>query len=229
MNCLEYRRALLAGAGETEAMRAHRSQCAACSALFDEHAAFEGDLRRALEVPIPAGFEERLANAGAATDRARAAPSVDRRRVLAAAVAAAAAVGVGLYAWRERNDPLALACIEFVMKDEAKSIMMGATPRAEAARVLADSLPLERLERIGQIRHIAPCPFNGGTAYHVVLAVPQDKVTLLIMPDARLEVRERALHDGLYASVIPLRNGSVGIVASNRAVVDSIAGALRSG
>jgi len=61
----------------------------------------------------------------------------------------------------------------------------------------------------------------------VVLAVPQDKVTLLIMPDARLDARERALHDGLYASVVPLRKGSVGIVAANRAVVDSIAGALR--
>src|SRR5262245_23851677 len=227
MNCLEYRRALLAEPGESEAMRAHRLQCAVCGALLNEHAAFEGELRRALEVPLPARLEERLANAAAAPDRARAAPSVDRRRVLAAAAAAAAVVGVGLYAWRERNDPLALSGIEFVMKDEAKSIMMGAMPRAEAARVLADSLPLERLERIGQIRHIGPCPFNGATAYHVVLAVPQDKVTLLIMPDARLDARERALHDGLYASVVPLRKGSVGIVAANRAVVDSIAGALR--
>lgn len=226
MNCFDYRRVLLAEARETEAMAAHRSQCAVCGALFSEHAAFERELRRGLEVPIPPGFGERLI--GAAGVRARAAPGrADRRRFLAAAAAAIAAAGVGLYVWRDRNDPLAMACIEFVMKEEAKSIMMGAMPRAEAARVLAESLPLERLEQIGQIKHIGPCPFNGATAYHVVVAVPQDKVTLLIMPDARVAARRRALHDGLHASVIPLRKGSVGIIAANPAVVDSIAGALR--
>jgi hypothetical protein len=123
---------------------------------------------------------------------------------------------------------MALACIQFVMKDEAKSIMMGAMPRAEAERMLADSLPLERIERVGSIRHIAPCPFGGGTAYHVILMVPQDKVTLLVMPDTSMPARARATHDGMYASVVPLRKGSVGIVGTNAAVVDSVAGALRS-
>jgi hypothetical protein len=134
---------------------------------------------------------------------------------------------LGAYAWLSRDDPLALACIQFVIKDEAKSIMMGAMPREQAARVLADSLPPERLERIGQIRHIAPCPFNGSTAYHVVLAVPQGTVTLLIMPDARLATRRRAIHEGLYAAVIGLHRGSVGIIGADRDVVDSVAGALR--
>ncbi len=92
--------------------------------------------------------------------------------------------------------------------------------------VLAGSLPIERLDQIGKVMHIGPCPFQGGTAYHVVLMVPQDKVTLLVMPDSRSSVRERAVHDGMYARVIPLRKGSVGIVGVNAAVVDSVAGAL---
>ncbi|MEK7863649.1 MAG: DUF3379 family protein, partial [Chloroflexota bacterium] len=166
MNCLEYRRLLLSGTGETEAMQTHRLQCVFCSDLHREHAAFEGELRRALEVPVPTELAERIVEAVPVSDRG-VAPRPDRRRFLAAAAGAAGAIGIGLYAWRGRDDPMAMACIDFVMKDEAKSIMMGAMPRADAARMLADSLPVERLERIGKVMHIAPCPFQGGTAYHV--------------------------------------------------------------
>ena len=231
MNCLDYRRALLTGEGETEAMHAHRLQCAVCGALLGEHSAFEDELRRALEVPVPGGLEDRLLDAILARHRAEPARRPGRRRFVAAAAAAAAAVvaaGAGLYAWIGRNDPVAMASIEFVMKEEAKSIMMGAISRAEAARALADSLPIERMELIGEIRHVRPCPFNGGTAYHIVLTAPQDKITLLVMPDAQLSARGRAVHEGLYADVIPLRKGSVGIVGTSPAVVESVAGALRS-
>ena len=228
MNCLEYRRALLSGEGETEAMHAHRLECPICAELLREHVGFEGDLRRAFDVPVRTGFEDHLVDSMRAVWQAAPPARIGRRRFLAAAALATSAIGLGLYAWLERDDPLAMACIQFVMKDEAKSIMMGAMPRAEAARVLADSLPIERLSRIGQIRHIGPCPFNGGTAYHVVLSVPQDKVTLLVMPESRLLSRGRAVHEGMYASVVPLARGSVGIIGANAAVVDSVAGALRS-
>jgi hypothetical protein len=222
VNCLDYRRALLVGPGETEDMRAHRIGCAPCSETHKEHLAFEAELRRAMEVPVPEGIAERLARPAMQPARP------DRRRFLAAAAVAAGAVGIGLYAWRGRDDPMAMACIDFVMKDETKSIMMGAMPRAEAARMLADSLPVERLDRIGKVMHIGPCPFQGGTAYHVVLMVPQDKVTLLVMPDTQMPARVRAAHDGMYASVVPLRKGSVGIVGASAAVVDSVAGALKA-
>jgi hypothetical protein len=227
MKCLDYRRVLLSSGGESEAMRGHRMECTLCTGMHDEHSAFETQIRRALEIPVPEGFAERLlesapqAGPGAASRHGR-------RRFLAAAAAAAGAIGIGLFAWRERDDPLAMACIQFVIKDEAKSIMMGAMPRPEAVRALADTLPYERLARIGQIRHIAPCPFGEGTAYHVILMVPQDKVTLLIMPDTAMPSRARATHDGMHASVVPLRKGSVGVIGMNQAVVNSIVSSIRA-
>ena len=227
MKCLDYRRVLLSGSGEAQAMRHHRMECVHCSGMHEEHMAFEAEMRGALEIPGPEGFADRLLEAAPISVH-DGAPRPDRRRFLAAAAAAAGAIGIGLYAWRERDDPMAMACIQFVMKDEGKSIMMGAMPRAEAARMLADSLPIERLERIGQIRHIAPCPFGNGTAYHVILMVPQDKVTLLIMPDTAMSSRVRATHDGMYASVVPLRKGSVGVIGLNAAVVDSVVGSIRA-
>lgn len=218
MNCLDYRRLLLAGEAESAAMAAHRLQCAGCAELAREHARFEEELKAGLEVPVPPGFEAGLEHALVSR----------RRRFLAAAGVAALAAGAGTYAWLERDDALALACIEFVMKEEAKSIMLGAMPREEARAALAGTLPMERIERVGQIRHVGPCPFNGQMAYHVVLSVAQGKVTLLVMPGSKIKVRQTASYEGLYASVIALGNGSVGVIGSDGAVVESVAGALRA-
>ena len=228
MNCLDYRRTLLAGDGETDAMRVHRLDCQTCADLYREQAAVESELRAALEVPLPEGFAGRIDRSLHGRARVQSLQAPDRRRFLAAAAVGAGAIGLGWYAWFGRDDPMAMACIQFVMKDETKSIMMGAMPRAEAAAALADSPPLERLDRIGKVMHVGPCPFEGGTAYHVVLMVPQDKVTLLVMPGTPMTGRRRASHDGMVASVVPLRKGSVGIVGGSAAVVESVAGAIRA-
>ena len=217
MNCLEYRRQLLAGEGESDAMRVHRMQCAGCAAEYQEHGAFEDALRAGLEVPVPAGFGERMARAQVTR----------RRRFLAAAATLVAAAGAGSYAWLARQDPLALACIDFVMKEEAKSIMMGPMPRAAAEVAVASTLPLQLIEQVGQVRHIGPCPFNGATAYHVVLMVPQGKVTLLVMPSVRMPRARHATKEGMHAEVMPMGRGSVGIVGADVAVVESVAGALK--
>src|SRR5258708_34367343 len=84
MNCLDYRRALLAEGRESNEMKLHRVQCAACAQSLAEHEAFEGELRRGLEVPVPRGLEERLASGHAAR----------RRRFLAAAGISALAAGL---------------------------------------------------------------------------------------------------------------------------------------
>lgn len=217
MNCLDYRRTIGAGEPESAGMKAHRLQCGACAAQWREHGELERALRAGLEVEIAPGFEARARNAVA----------FSRRRFLAVAGAAAAAAGIGSYAWLGRDGALAMACIQFVMMEEAKSIMMGPMPRAQAEAALAATLPLSRIERIGHVKHVGPCPFNGATAYHVVLSVPQGKVTLLVMPDTSAS-GEQAGYDGMHASVVSLRKGSVGVVGADKAVVNSVAGALRS-
>ena len=217
MNCLDYRRNLLSGDAENRVMKEHRLQCVNCAGVYAEHAQFERGLRHALEVAVPPQFEERLANAARR----------QRRRFLAAAAVGVLSIGAG-YAWLQRSDPLALACIDFVLMEEAKSILMGPMPRAAAEAALAATLPLARIERIGQVRHVGPCPLNGHNAYHLVLEVPQGKVTLLVMPEGTLDAVVRGRRDGLYASVVPLPKGSVGIVGADAGVVESVAGALRA-
>src|SRR5258708_26677053 len=99
MNCLDYRRALLAEGRESNEMKLHRVQCAACAQSLAEHEAFEGELRRGLEVPVPRGLAERLASGHAAR----------RRRFLAAAGISALAAGPCAYASRAPDTRPALA------------------------------------------------------------------------------------------------------------------------
>ena len=217
MNCIDYRRILLATNDETGPMQAHRIACVRCAALYDEHLATEAQLRAAFEVPVPPGLEQRLLTTTAAGG------VMPRRRALILAAAALGAVAVGAEWWqRERADPLALACIQWVIKEETKSIMMGAMPREEAIRVLAPIVPLERIERLGQVRHIAPCPFEGGTAYHVVMTVREEKITLLVIPDRRLATLAHAAHEELIASVTTAGTGSIGVIGSSRAAVAGV-------
>lgn len=216
MSCLEYRRLLLAGEGESGPMKAHRLQCLSCAELARAQSGFEAALREALEVPVPSGFEARVTSAAAA----------HRRRFLAAAALGVLALGGGTLAWLvRRDDPLAMACIDFVMKEEAKSLMMGPMPRQEAQAALAPMLPLEKLESMGQVRHVGPCPFNGVMAYHVVIEVPQGKLTLLVMPKG-LDTPQRAAEHGMHALVVALERGSVGVIGADAEVVESFSGAL---
>jgi hypothetical protein len=217
MNCLDYRRVLASGESEQRPMKEHRLQCPPCAAVFAENAQFERELRRAVEVSVPPQVEQRLATAMVS----------QRRRFLAAAAVGALAIGAGGYAWLGRPDAIALDCIEFVLMQEAQSILKGSMARPEAEKALAATLPLARIERIGEVRHVGPCPFNGQTAYHVIVEVPQGKVTLLVMPEG--SAAGRARREGLYASVVPLPSGSIGVIGANPPVVDSVAGALSRG
>ncbi len=225
MNCLDYRRTLLAGEPEDDSMRVHREGCVRCGALLREHCDFESGLRAAFEVPVPAGLEHRLVAAVRNADAP--VPASSRRRFLAAAAVVVGSSGLAAYYWLRRDDPLALACVRFVMNEEANAIAAGPMPRAEAARALAGTLPLERIERLGDIRRVGPCPFNGATAYHVLLTVGGVKVTLLVMPGARVAARGEARDAGLHAAVLPLRGGAVGIVTPSAATLAGVADALR--
>jgi predicted transcriptional regulator len=84
------------------------------------------------------------------------------------------------------------------------------------------------MERIGQVKHVRPCPFNGQTVIHVVLVVPQGKLTVLVMPALRMEGRRRAAKEGMYAAVVALQNGSVGVIGTDADVVESVAATLQA-
>jgi predicted anti-sigma-YlaC factor YlaD len=211
MNCLDLRRALLAdphrlGEPETEHLRG----CDACQRLAAEVAELERLVDHAMRVPVPPGLERRLFEA-------RGHRPIAGRRALLAAAFAAATIGVAAMFGIERNDPLALAGIDFVVREEAQAILESKGGDPAVLRTVAAELGVALPGSLGDIRYVGTCPFSGSTAHHVVVRTAVGKVTLLLLPDRPLQSRVVASDRGLAAAVRPAGRGSVAIVSDSPA------------
>jgi hypothetical protein len=222
MNCLELRRAVLLDPNrlDTEAL-AHAERCDACREFVGQARDLEAQLESALQIPIPHGLEERVVRNALET------PRLSRRYALAAGVALAAAAGVGVM-WK-RDDPLALAGIDFVVFEEAQAILDAkpADPAVLRRAAMRTGIALPSL--LGELRYIGTCPFAGFTAHHVVLKTAFGKATLLLLPDQPLRSRVVASARGLEAAITPANGGSVAIIAGSSRNLARIESILLSG
>jgi len=212
MDCLEFRRAALADPQRLPAAAAaHVQGCAACKALLGRSLEFEARLADALRVAVPQGLEERVLE--------RIAPR-RAKRLLAFAASVLVAAGVALLIGTPRPDPVALAGIDFVVFEEAQSIVEARPAERGAADGAARKIGISLPAQLGEIRYICLYPFGGGLAHHLLVKTPLGKVTLLLIPGRPRASRATASARGLEASVIPAVDGSVAIVAdSSRSIL----------
>lgn len=142
---------------------------------------------------------------------------ISRRHALAAGVALAAAAGTG-WLWK-RNDPLALAGIEFVMYEEPAALLGTALPDAAAWLRAAAQSGVSPSEQLGELRYFGVSGFRGATAYHAVVKNCYGRVTLLLISGGARASRAGAAAHGLEAVITPIRRGNlVFIAASSRAI-----------
>jgi hypothetical protein len=208
MNCLDLRRAALIDPRrlDTEALE-HTKACHACGVFLAEALTLENRLDDALHVPVPHGLKER------ALRHAVEAPRFSRRYALAAGIALALGAGTAML-WR-RNDPLALAGIDFVVFEEAQAILDAKPANPADLQRAAVELGIRLPGQLGELRYIGTCPFGGATAHHVVLKTAYGKATLLLLPGRTLASRAVAVAHGLEAVVAPTAGGSVAIIADS--------------
>jgi hypothetical protein len=102
---------------------------------------------------------------------------------------------------------------------EAKPVDSAALGRA--ATEMGVSLP----PQLGNVRYICFYPFAGG-AHHLLVTTALGKATLLLIPGRPLAARAAASAYGLKAAVIPLRGGSLAIVAASAHGIARIEGLL---
>lgn len=190
-----------------EEAKDHARQCAACDEFREQELEIENQLEEALRVPLPEGLVERILGKSVKTQR----PA--RRLALAASLLLAA--GIGFWASSPHRDPLALAGIEFVMFDEAQSIVDAKpTEWKELLRVAAQmgvSLP----GQLGEIRYICVYPLAAGPAHHLLVKTPYGKITVLLIAERPPGKRAAESVYGLEAVVRPARAGNVVIVGDS--------------
>jgi hypothetical protein len=208
MNCLEFRRRILADPRRLGAEAAgHARECAGCADFLAHTLDEEALLDRALRVAVPEGLQARI------LERTAGARSPVRWLALAASVVVAVAIGLAL-GWT-RNDELALAGIDFVVFEEAQSIADAAptdwTVLVRVAREMGVSLP----ESLGEMHYVCRYPFVAGAAHHLLVKTPLGKVTLLLIPDRPRASRAAGAAHGLNAAVLPAARGSIVIIGDS--------------
>lgn len=211
MNCLEYRREALADPRRLpDEAQAHAAKCAACAQFRAETLKLDEALTEGLSVPLPQGFEQRIAR------NAKAQSGDGRRRFLALAASLVLGSGIGAGAYvAQRDDPLARAGIDFVIDQEVGAILSSKPSDLSALQSVARALDVE-IPRVGEVRYIGTCPFQGTIAHHVVIMTPEGKATLLLLPEKPVDGKARASARGLRAVVAPAGAGSVAIIAGDR-------------
>ena len=207
MNCLEFRRAALADPRRLGAEAAvHCAQCPTCKEFLAQSLELETRLAAALRVPLPEGLRARLLERTAAARR---------RPWLALAASLLAALGIALALGWPRNDAVALAGIDFVVFEEAQSIVDAKPTDARELAAVAYKMGLSLPEQLGEIRYICVYAFAGTAAHHVLLKSPLGKVTLLLIPERPLASRGRASAYGLEAVIVPARAGSFALIGDS--------------
>lgn len=212
MNCLEFRRAALVDPRRLDCEVArHAESCAPCREFLAHGLETEAHLARMLRIPVPQGLRARLLE--------RKAP---RRPVrwLALAASLLLAAAVGFFAGTQRNDPMALAGIDFVMYEEAQSIADAKPTDWNVLVRVAAEMGVSLPEQLGEMRYVCIYPFVAGAAHHLLVKTPQGKITLLLIPDRPAAARLAGAAHGLEAVVLPAAKGSVIIIGdSARSVV----------
>ena len=222
MNCLEFRRIVLADPRRLGAEAgAHSGQCPACREFLARSLETEARLASVLQIAVPKGLRARVLDRAAGARRSM--------RVLALAAGLLAAVAIALVMGWTRNDPVALAGIDFVVFEEAQAIAdakpADAKVLARVVREMGVALPAQ----LGEIRYVGTCPFAGSTAHHVLVKTPLGKVTLLLTPERPLASRAVASARGLEAAIMPVSAGSVAIIAESARSIVRAETLLRSG
>lgn len=207
MNCLEFRRSILADPRRPGAeARAHAAECPVCGAFLLRAREDEAQLAKALRVPVPDGLRVRvLGRIGGA-----------RPRWLALAASVLIAAAIALIAALPRPDPVALAAIDFVVFEEAQSIVDAKPADMKALIAAARKMGVWLPAQLGEIRYICDYPFAGGKAPHFLIKTALGKVTVLLLPSTQLAFRAAASARGLEAAVVPASAGSVAIVGDSR-------------
>ena len=222
MNCLELRRAAMLDPRrlDTEALE-HVERCDACREFLAHALELEAQIENALSTPVPHGLEARVVRNALDT------PRISRRHALAAGLALATATGVALL-WK-RDDPLALAGIDFVVFEEAQAILDAKPADPEVLHRAAMQVGIALPAQLGELRYVGTCPFAGSTAHHVVVKTAFGKATLLLLPDRPLGSRLVASARGLEAAIAPAAGGSVAIIADSSRSIARIESILKTG
>lgn len=224
MNCEEYRQAL----GENphfDGGAGHIADCAGCRDYRLSMLALDAQIKTALEIPVPELSMPELP----AIDTDKVVSLESHRRfgapawfAMAASVALVAIVAVQLFGTQPQFETLG---DEIVAHLDHEPRALRVTDKAVSDERLGKVVPanIANLDhRGGLITYAQSCKINGKLVPHLVIQGESGPVTVLLMPDERVESAEVLEGEGINGVLIPVGDGSIAIIGEKDENLDTI-------
>ena len=224
MNCEEYRQAL----GENphfDGGAGHIADCAECRDYRQSMLALDATIKAALESPVPELSMPELPEIDTGQ-----VVSLDSRRRFAApawlAVAASAVlvaiVAVQMFGSQPQFETLGA---EIVAHLDHEPQALRVTDKAVSDERLGKVIPanIANLDHSGGlITYAQSCRINGKLVPHLVIQGENGPVTVLLMPEERIESAEALEGEGINGVLIPVGDGSIAIIGEKDENLDTI-------
>lgn len=221
MECLTFRRAKLAVPHDANAgLIEHARGCAACAAFAREIDEFEQRLHEAAHLAVPEGLAEQILLRHQRPGWVkRAYESVrnwlgPRPAYLTAAFVLLLLTAIAINMPSEHNE-LADRLIAHVVAEPQVLRDRASIEPAKFDQALA-RYGGQVHQPVGVIHHLGNCLIDGVVAQHILVQTPYGTATLILIPKRMPGTSKLRTKDGYTVVVIPLRNGSLGIVTDSR-------------
>ena len=191
----------------------------------DENPRLEATIKAALEVEVPELVMPELPEID--TDKV---VSLDSRRrfgaptwfAMAASLALVAIVAVQMFGSQPQFDSLG---DEIVAHLDHEPHALRVTDKAVSDERLGKVVPanIANLDHSGGlITYARSCEINGKKVPHLVIQGENGPVTVLLLPDERIESAETLQGEGINGVLIPVGNGSIAIIGEKGENLDDI-------
>lgn len=214
MNCIDYRRLITSEPSNAGAEGLqHRLACPSCAAFARQMQQFDTSLRAAMTIATPADLEARVMVAAAGQ-------TVARRRWLGIAATVVIAVGATLTMLNDRHrvERLPEQVIQHIYH-EADLLVPVSTDLVPAPRLrqVLEQAGVKLNADVDEVIHAGVCLFRGHLVPHLVVLSEQGPVTVMILPDEKIDKTMPIDEDGFHGVIVPVRGGSIAIVGTRGA------------
>jgi len=215
MNCMEFQRRLNADPRRLSALAlGHAETCVDCARRLAGQIKLDARLDTGLQVPPPAGMEDRILLATRLDGQKR-----QRDYVWAAALLAGVALGLGVLASSHDTRPVDLAdmSIAHVLSEPAHLHETQRVDRAMLNHLLARAGAQSRGAL--PVTYAGACPLPNGEGAHIVLNLQHGRVTLMLIPNGKTDTMLRRTTARFVVEVHAARHGSYSLVAPNESAL----------
>jgi hypothetical protein len=225
MTCDEYRLAIAAEPGSpSDLLASHATTCTECAAFGRDMEALDAVILRALQIKAP---DLHLPELPALDDASNVVPLASRRMstpiwlglaasiVIVAVIAIRQLVPVAQYPSLEA---------EILAHLDHEPHAMTVTAEAEAGWRVDNVIgPYAEMDRTaGLITYARTCVIDGHSVPHLVLQGENGPVTLILLPDEKIDAARPIEGESVSGVILPVGNGSIAIISERDQPLDAI-------